>query len=1752
MSDWWASLRHGGLLLSPSKVAEFFPQGPGPLPAWLEERLRRDLARLEVEGGESRLLDTVLEQVLGLGGRADADSGAWVKGGALSAEWTRRSITGEAVRPRRVWQGPHGAVLPVFFDDQARRLGVGRGRRAVARMVEWLRRTEVRLGLLTNARQFRLVHAGLDHEAWAEWDTDLWFLEGAPGPQVDALRALLSRHALAPAREGQAAPLHAAIEASRKGQAELSSVLGERVRQAVEVLIREYGPALAGLQADPVRPVSARDIYRAATRVVMRMVVLLFSEALDLLPRENALYHDGYSLQGLREALDRVGASAGSRAGEAFWSSGAERLRSRPPAAWPRVLALFRLVHEGSPHEALPVRRYGGALFEPGDPSAADPIRQALAVLEDPTLECLPGDAAVRTMLELLTRSKVRVRQGNRSVWVEAPVDFADLSSEYIGILYEGLLDFELRHVAEEDPVVFLALGDEPALPLSRLEAMDAGGLRSLVEKFKKPSRSEASEEEGEETDEEEAAEEEAEEPGAEADSEPGAADQDEEDPDDRRRAARERAVRWALRAVEAGRMVRSPSSRSPEALARHEQDRQGAARSLIRRVVLPGEWYLVRFGGTRKGSGTFYTRPQLAIPTVRRTMHPLLYTPPDGREEAPPAEWTVRTPEELLALKVCDPACGSGSFLIAALRYLAEALWESLLHHGWLTRGTRGQGAAGPDDRLEVTLEEGARPPWFAGCVRDMPVDAEDAESRVRARLRRHVVERCLYGVDLDPLAVELCRVALWVETMDRDLPFTFLDHKVKCGNSLVGCWFDRFQDYPALAWEREGGDRAHTNGVHFPKEAWNRALKAFRGDRVKPALGRWIDTLGPQQLMDHALEGFQPETTHDEAVRLFEELHAFEATDAEAQARFYRERIQGSQALQTLREAFDRWCAAWFWPADQLEHAPLPGRLHAPSEPTRALTAELLQRHRFFHWELEFPDVFQATAGPGTAGGPPVHGGFDAMVGNPPWEIQKPNSKEFFSNLDPLYRTYGKQEALARQTALFRERPRDESAWLSYNADFKAMSNLVKNAASPFGDGADQGASFNLGGGSKRNEMLHCIWAGHRRGRRGHADPAHPFRHQGSADLNTYKMFLEQAWRLLAPRGQLGLVVPSGVYTDKGTSGLRELFLDHGRWRWLFGFENREKIFPDVDGRFKFCPVLVQKGGRTQAIQTAFMQRDLADWEQAERHAIPYGREQVLRFSPHTRAVLELRSRRDLEILEKIYANSVLLGDDGPEGWGIRYATEFHMTNDSRLFPPRPKWEEQGYRPDEYGRWLLGGWRAREAGSPAPPDAPRWELQPGVLLSRDGNEWIHESEVRDTALPLYQGVMIHQFDHAYKEWVSGTGLNARWEFVPWINKIPQPQFLIASDNVPHPHAVLKVGFRDIARTTDERTLLSALIPGLPCGNKVPTLAGQTHQHSTATLALLNSWTLDWLERIRQGSTSINYYIIAEAGLAADAASNISLTDTVARLGMVSVLFAPWWLGRGRTSRHPWRRLWALTPHERLRLRCQLDAVVALLYGLDQGDLAWILRDCDHPVERSTQNAFTRTLDPKGFWRVDKDRPPELRHTVLTLAAFHDLQEAVRAQGGDRQRGIEAFCNSNDGDGWMLPETLTLADLGLGHDDRARTPQPVRSQMGERFYPFQLQQSAADSWAECELHARNLLGDLEYRRLNHGLDNNSDAGPSGTGSQPRKPGPPPSPGGPPPREGTPTADGPTGAHDLPRAADRGRDQGWLFEEHER
>ncbi len=133
------------------------------------------------------------------------------------------------------------------------------------------------------------------------------------------------------------------------------------------------------------------------------------------------------------------------------------------------------------------------------------------------------------------------------------------------------------------------------------------------------------------------------------------------------------------------------------------------------------------------------------------------------------------------------------------------------------------------------------------------------------------------------------------------------------------------------------------------------------------------------------------------------------------------------------------------------------------------------------------------------------------------------------------------------------------------------------------------------------------------------------------------------------------------------------------------------------------------------------------------------------------------------------------MLLGDQGPDGWGIKYATEFHMTNDSKLFPPRPKWEAKGYRGDEYGHWLKGGWQ--------PYDGPKSILKRprDLILSADGTQAIKVGDIEDVALPLYEGRMIGQFDFSEKGWVSGKGRGAVWRDIPWEKKLIEPQYLMA-----------------------------------------------------------------------------------------------------------------------------------------------------------------------------------------------------------------------------------------------------------------------------------------------------------------------------------------------------------------------------------
>lgn len=1716
---WWNNLRHGGLLFDSQRLARLIPESPAPLGSFEQDRLRRKLQRFRDDAAAHRgeLVSQVLESACGF----STSLGVWKRGGDVSTEWSRKAVTGESVRPRHLWQGLHGATLPVFIDDHPR-LGVGRGQRIISQTLQWLRQGREQLALITNGQQWRLLFAGLDYEAFCEWDVDLWLTEGETSPEFQGFRSLIQPRLWTPAKQDDPAPLLAAINDSRKGQSDLSQVLGERVRLAVELLVQGHAPALGAIRDS----VAAQEIYRAAVRVVMRMVVVLFAESREgLLPRDNPVFHSAYSLQGLREQLERTAP---------------HRLKGNY-AAWFRVLAMFRLIHEGSSHEALPVPAYGGELFAPGAPDSGDGMQRALSVFEIGCFEHdLMNDAQVREILVLLTRTKVRLRQGRASTWTTMPVDFSSLDSEYIGILYEGLLDFELKTAPSDQPVVFLALGNQPALPLATLEAMDDAAIRNLLEKMQDTSS------DGDDAEESEAAEADAEaDDGDNNDSETSDEDAVEDDeavaeetaeiePDDVRHTTRARAEAWAQRACLVGGLAKKPRGKTtPEKQLQFEAELARKAKQVVPRVVLPGEWYLVRWGGTRKGSGTFYTRPQLAIPTVHRTLRPLAYDPPLGKDgqpdlDAPLDQWTPKPPEQILDLKVCDPACGSGTFPLAALRFLTQALYASLQHHGRI-RESHGRALLSLIQNTDAThsLAEEALP-----CR----PDDEHFEPRTRAVLRRYVVERCIYGVDFDPLAVELCRLSLWIETLDRRLPFTFLDHKIKPGNSLVGAWFDQFLHYPIMAWAREGGDKNHTNGVHYQKEAWTKAIAEF-DKQARHDLKAFID--GGR--LSFAMDLCHVQTGHDAAEQALREIHELGIAQVGERAAKYVA-LRSSPEFQKLKDAFDLWCALWFWPPDQLTHAPLPtdfakGEL---SEEARGIVRDLARQRRFFHWELEFPDVFSTTS----------HG-FRAILGNPPWDISKPNSKEFFSAVDPLYRSYGKQEAVEKQKFEFERRQTVERDWLDYSAYFKSMSNWVKYAGYPFGDrittDGDSKSSFdcNLGDGGRSTfataQRRHQRWKQKREEASGYADADHPFRYQGSADINLYKLFLERAHSLLAAGGRLGLVVPSGVYSDDGCTTLRSLMLRQCMWEWVFSFTNTQKsggkVF-DIHPSYKFNPIIVLKGGHTKAIRVAFLRRELADWEAAEQYSTMYPSEQIERFSPKSLALLETQMPSEAVVLNTLYSRSVLLSDNGASGWHVEYRREFDMTNQSKLFPPISRWVEWGYRVDEYSRWLKGPWEPIESlyaklgvnrsRTDAPEHAretygvlpvPRSSIPAGIILSRDAAAWIAEENIPHTtfsdasgkalkskrktsdgksievevggraiAVPLYQGFMMNQL--IANRAGFGIASPTKWTVFNEFRSHISPKFAmgeaIASEFCPG-CLDSKYLIRTIARTTDTRTIIGTPALGLPAGNSVLVLS--VSKDSTAVWSLggvLSSFAFDWQMRKRIAGTNVNQFFFHEAAVPRP-------NQAMAALGIASVgVAAPcWniadtWLRLSKQveglTRYPLQKYWSIRASKRMEAIAAINAMAFALYGLSEDDVRVILAECDLPKETIRQRS--KDLDLVGFWRVDKTQHPEHRQTVLSFIAFRDLREKIAANDGDVGAGIEAFRLQNEGEGWMLPQTLRLADYGLGLDDRAKEHQAVREYFGPRYYDWQLAQSAEESWKECHLHARNLLGEEGYARL--------------------------------------------------------------------
>jgi hypothetical protein len=828
----------------------------------------------------------------------------------------------------------------------------------------------------------------------------------------------------------------------------------------------------------------------------------------------------------------------------------------------------------------------------------------------------------------------------------------------------------------------------------------------------------------------------------------------------------------------------------------------------------------LVSARDTRKRAGSFYTDARLAAATVRRTIAPLCF----GPSGAP------RSPEEILDLRICDPACGCGVFLVEALHFLTDALRPSL----------------------------------------NLP----------EAVLKRRVAERCLFGVDLDPLAAELARITLWLEVGDDAASPAEVGRNIRTGNAIVGAWRDGVGTCPVDAWKRlpPGPERRRT-------------LTEVRQLAV-------------------------------------EETH--------------RARL----ALNDERSELDTWCALWFWPrTDSL--LPTPATLDDNSEETSATASQVARTQRFFHWELEFPKVFSGE-----------RWGFDAVIGNPPWDVLKHSADD--DQFD------------------------DSSKENSRRQHFADLSNWFRNVA------ATQPAD-------------------------------RPFRRQGGTDPNAYKLFLEQAWHLLrrVPRGdrasRLGMIVPSGLYSDRETLALRRMFLEEGTWEWLFSFENRRRIF-DIDSSIKFCVAIAERGSATRPLRAAFLQHDVAAWERDDPPAAELDPAQITLLSPRTRSIPEIRSSRDLELIQRICARSHRIGDRAP-GWEFTYVREFDQTLDAKAerFQPLSRWEALGHVPDAFGRWVQ-----RDA-----LEARGWSLDRDVI-ARPNPEGAKPLPEASLALPLLQGSMIWQFDPAYQTHRSGQGRSARWEPVPHDRKRFQPALLMAAA-VFRAHGrganPARLAFRDGAKTINERTMIASLIPPFPANNKVPLLLLDSGDLVRALFAeaVLNSFVFDFVIRTRMAARSLNWHIVEECPLPILDESNRCqralmhrVALNAARLTLIHRCFAPAWidlrmrLGAERVwyersgsdstlAEIPWKHLWAVTVEDRLRLRVETEALCALAWDLEAADLAHIVRNDPN--------------EPKGFWRVDRDLPFADRFTGLAARAFESLRrETWSAQSAESMSNSAFF----------------------------------------------------------------------------------------------------------------------------------------------
>ncbi len=637
-----------------------------------------------------------------------------------------------------------------------------------------------------------------------------------------------------------------------------------------------------------------------------------------------------------------------------------------------------------------------------------------------------------------------------------------------------------------------------------------------------------------------------------------------------------------------------------------------------------------------RKDSGSFYTPQELVDLIVERTLEPLaeerlrafedksreLKSDHRPRAEREADLRKLDPAEAMLDLKVLDPAMGSGHFLVTAVDFLSDRIAAMVEYASAVPEWLDGRYVSPTLERVATVRGDILQRAQESGWAMD------EAQLTDQAIIRRMVLKRCIYGVDKNPLTVELAKVSLWLHSFTVGAPLSFLDHHLRCGDTLIGM---RVSD-AAPELDRLGGlfaspaiasAEAAAAGMQEIEEMSDtdisqvqESASLFQGVEDTTAdLRRVLDLLTGMRWLTAGMKKKQ--------------RTAFEAPMSDALGQ------QPERAYQLLAEG----------PADGGAED------SDPSGPTFHRlwrgAKSIADREGFLHWQAAFPGVWRhwQNARP--------QGGFDAVIGNPPWDRIKLQEVEWFAIRAPhiaLAPTADERRALIRE--------------------LRASGNPLADDFDAAKDRAD-----SLG------ELVR---------RSGH----YPM--LASGDINLYSLFVERALDLVKPDGMVGLLTPSGIYGDKTAAAFFKSVSTAGRVDGLFDFENRKVFFKDVHASFKFCALIL--GGearRFDETECAFFLHDTEDIKDPDR-CFALSRDDFAHVNPNTGTAPVFRTRRDAEITRRIYENHPVLvhrsGNRERKAWPVRYHTMFHMTNDSHLFQTAATLDAEGFYPVDASRWRKG----------------------------------------------------------------------------------------------------------------------------------------------------------------------------------------------------------------------------------------------------------------------------------------------------------------------------------------------------------------------------------------------------------------------------------------------------------------------------